>query len=610
MRSHRFAGLFLAAGAGAFVAAWVFGRWGAPALAEAVHPGKRGPTLFQTLALAEYLLGFLGPTLLAVGAAACRWPFERWPLGPLTVCVLALAAAVRFSTPDMALDTAPAPDGTHYTLLSMRLVGSGEWTIPFGGDAVPSRMPPGASIVMAFTQALRPTAPGWGVFAVWLCSLASLALIWRLGAILHSSKAGAVAALLLALSPMHGFYSRQLMAENIWIAFVLGALALWFAPARGGAARWAGGVLLGLGWAIKAPHLFVLAPAIALAAWWFLRRPGLRKESLLFMLGAICGALATPLYNAVVFGDPMLTGYHIHSPEYVGSGFSMFSPRYLFGRTVLGSPLGNVPYYALTLLGLDPRPERMPWLMPVALLSAVAVAAAGRAVLSSLRSRRLAAALVVLPAAYLAAMLLYCFQDARLLAPVLPALFLLAGPALADWMGRRPAAAPALLAAAAAVLAADGLAIVRVETAGLRIHERALMERLARVADEIDLLVSDADPALLSHYGLWTRDRRLVPLALPGDVHFAERPGERLRAKGVLVEPYRGTDAVVREALAAGRRVAVWVRWPHWAPRANADFAEAFDTEAWPEAGVPGLLRVKGLRSNRANAGAVLAPPP
>lgn len=613
--------LFLAlATLAAGLVAW---RLGLPWLLGRLGPERLTATLRQTLELRTLSLLYTG--VLGTLAAAIwlrRRPAFFLPPARWALLLAGLALALRWTSPDMAFNSIVRPDGVHFSAVAQGLVAGAGLSVPTGTTRLPARTLPGQSLVQAATQWLAPAHPGAGIFAVWLCAVLTAVAAWRFGNRLFGAGAGAVAALLILLSPLHGWYSRQLMSEIPWGLLTLVACGWAALSPRRPAALLGAGFLMGLGLLFKSSHLLMI---IGFAAALLGALPGGRMGGigrLTALTGLAAGMLPALLYNRCILGGWWRTAYHVYWPGWASPGEAL-GWRYLWQPPLINGSMGNLPYYLLTLLGLDPRPERM--ILPP--LAAAGLAwwwwrirrtpgATPPAAAPADAARRLfMRAVVIIGALYGLACLLYSFQEPRFLLPIIPLVctglggsLAMRGPPSATPGGARPPAGAAL--ATACLLGGLGLAIIQVEWPGRRIPERQVLERLRRATDAYDVLVSDEDPVLLTQAGVWNARLRLLPLLRPGELWFPEEPARLFAAQGIAVTPFTGTITRVHAALAEGARVAVYIRRPRARPQAYAEFNAAFRTRALAATGVPGLREITAAATVMDSAPAAPNPTP
>jgi 4-amino-4-deoxy-L-arabinose transferase-like glycosyltransferase len=215
-----------------------------------------------------------------------------------------------------------------------------------------------------------------------LAGIASIPLLFRLGSRLYGGAAGALAALLLALSPAHVAFSQEARCYSLLLLLTLGSLNLLFdlrdGPHRG---KWA--AFAALSAAIMLTHylgsFFLLAEALGAI---FLRRarPGFLKEFLL------ASAVAFVLFL------PWLPTFWAHVRDIAGSFWippvslervwmAIFELvghiHYTDNRT---KALTSVPFFALALVPLLRAPRRE----DAALLAALFAPIAGEILVSLL----------------------------------------------------------------------------------------------------------------------------------------------------------------------------------------------------------------------------------
>jgi hypothetical protein len=559
-----------------------------PFLLAHTEPGRITPVMRQTLFIRSLTLWFFAPACTVAAIFALLVPRDKWNIPLLTGCVIAAALLLRMTTPDIAFDLMARPDAVHFAATASSLIENGSFLIATGPHTIAPRTLPGGALVLCATQWLNPDHWGWGIFGVLACSWLTVLLAYALAARLFSKRAGVAAALLVALSPMHAWYSRHLMSDVPWGLLVLcAAYLVVFAPLTSRRAL-AAGLLLGLGMLMKPSHLLIAAGmilAIGIASVRNRERVPLSSLALL-VAGAIVATLPLLLYNRLILGAWNSTPYHVYWPGWATLTNSM-NIRYLWAPPLINGKFGNLIYYPIAFLGLDPRPERMPSALPVVLLVLFSIFAGIR------RKRNVPTSL--LPSVtlwvclfYGVACVLYSFQDTRLFLPVLPLVMVMLSPWVANAFERVPRAIlPVVLLVVLLGLCSIGLGMICAEAGHIRPSERELGRDLAVAIKDFDVLVSDEDPVLLTHYGVWTEQTPLVPLLLEGELWFPGDPRSLFATNGTVVSPYRGTVADVEEFLADGKRVAVWIRRARFRPDAYGLFTEAFDITPLRGYGIP-----------------------
>lgn len=569
-----------------------------PYLAAHAPTSKLTPFFWHTVRMGYYCSVFFAALCVAAAMLSLILPPRKWNLKFIVVTTLIVGTIARFSTPDMALDTIPRPDGVHYAAISANLLTRGSFMIPTGPHLLPPRYMPGVSFVMCLTQFLNPGNLGLGVIAVFLCSCAAVILIFRLTERLFSRAVAVVAALLLSLSPSYGYYSGQLVSEIPWGLSILFCVSLLVLYPRSTLCYASAGLIAGLGMLFKAPHAGVVTAAtlfvfgIAL-----LQRDRFWKTTLSFGFGTAIGLAAWLVYNRLVLQAWFATPYPIYWPEYASG--KVFHHGYLLGSTIdnyrFGTTvLGNLPYYTLTFLGLDPRPDRMPWIPPLAMIfigSAFVRNAFGS---FGPAAKRFLAVTLLLFVFLAAPFFFYAWQDVRFFLPVVPLLFILAAVPIASVLSRLSHGTRSILVSIALIgTLSIVLSTARGEFLDKRVHDRVLWERLDVACREYDAIVSDEDPVILTHYGVWSERTELVPFILQEDKWFPPDPMRLLRETGHVVDSYEGTLQATRRLLAEGKRVCLWVRWPH-ARKADllAELKDTFRVVDRPEYGIPGLAEI------------------
>lgn len=550
----------------------------------------------QTLDGKLWLLTYAGMMSFVAAVLAVFVPVRRWSLPVLLGLVFVLSAAVRISTPNMALDLMPKPDGSYYAALADSLI-HGSWLVPVGGNHLVSRFSPGTSFVLLLTQWMQPERLAFGVTAIFLCGLATIGLTYYAGRTFFSKPVGIVAALLVATSPIHGNYSREIMSEVPWGLLILAAVVLLFHPVEEGRRRFWGGVLLGLGMLFKPPHIVVIAAVGAVLLWQVIRRPStFRTLALPAGLGLALGLLPWLLYNKFLWGVWLTSGYN----QYDTNRYTIqtvFGAQYLFGPPIEKGSFGNLPYYLFAFLGLDPRTDRMPWIPPVALLVGYGLVCRLRSQLTfdiAPHARKFVATTWATCLAFTGLFLIYFYQDSRFLLPILPLFFLLAAiPATAILFRMTPIWRNLLASMAIISQSAIALSIAQEESNEWRMSELTRLQILRAAHQNFDVIVTDEDPVLLSLTEVWTKEHPCIPFLPAGEDWFPDDPVAHRRECGTYMETYRGSLPVVRNLLRQGRTVCLWVRWPYLYPELTEAFQKEFLLTPTPNAGLTGLQEVK-----------------
>ena len=558
-------GLILAAGC--LLVAWGL-HWAVAHVVPGLNFAQNRPEVFgQTLRVPVLFFAYLGAAL-AVGSVL--WRVSRISSGrmaPLVVVALALACGARWATPDMAADLSPMPDAMYYSSLASRVVSSGQWTVPIGPHELPSRYSPGVSLLMMALQWIRPEHPGMGIGIIWLSGIAAVLLVGWLGARVFSPRIGVVAALLLASSPSFGHYTRMIMADVPWSLLVLAALASIYRARDRRGLLFAGGLLLALGMLFKPPHgIIVVGAGLGYLAYMFYHPKNRWRNAALIGLGFGVGLVPWLAYNRLVLGTWILSGYHLYDCNR-GALDAVFGLRYLFGPPISDGFMGNLMYYPLAMLGLEPHTTRMLFLAPVALgiLAGLGFRLTRRPRTESVsdEGRWLVRGFSMVCAVHSGLFLFYFCQDTRFLLPVLP-LFCLC---LAVWLDPFIARLGPKLQRLAVLLmilvaAAMGAAIFQVEWEGQRHSNHATRCRVHDALAGTDVLVTDEDPSALGFYRIWTTDRAVLPAIPQGFDWFGDRPDELRRQIGTYMTPFIGLPAALKPHLESNQKIAVWLRRP------------------------------------------------
>jgi 4-amino-4-deoxy-L-arabinose transferase-like glycosyltransferase len=272
------------------------------------------------------------------------------------------------------LDLGPYPDAVEYFAQANSILKEGAPTIQIGYDKLPSRYPPGYSLLMI---PWLSCLPHHGIFAPFRTNqtiglfllINGFALYFAIGRPL----AGGLATLLLATQPAFITFSRSSMSDLSGAAAAVFAFALVYIGLRQ-MRRWpvyAAAIVLGLSLCIR-PQLLFFAPLLIAMAFF---RPGdsWRRWLMHCCLVVVVFAVASLpyfLFNALEFGNPFKTGYDFWVPDWtqttglfsvhnvpaqlamlwseVTASWSEFRVANLFGTGTYIVP----PFVALVLLGL------------------------------------------------------------------------------------------------------------------------------------------------------------------------------------------------------------------------------------------------------------------
>ncbi len=273
-------------------------------------------------------------------------PSDRRAQGLAALCLAVLATATSLVISTAVLDRIPhVTDGVSYAFEAKLMAAGRLWVEPpaqpllFAHENILvtatrwcSIYPPGWPAMLAL---------GWLVGAPW--TVAPLLLggavlgVWRLGSALHQPSTGLLAAAALAVSPFALLMSAGFLAHTPALCATVWSLALLAEAVAAGRPRrlLAAGLVGGLAFLIR-PYtaVLLLAPAVV----WALVR--LRRPAAVAWLAAGgCPAAAVfLLYNKIVFGGALVTGYELFEPQRFASAAAM--------SVGLGEALGtNLPWF-------------------------------------------------------------------------------------------------------------------------------------------------------------------------------------------------------------------------------------------------------------------------
>jgi Dolichyl-phosphate-mannose-protein mannosyltransferase len=414
-----------------------------------------------------------------------QWGLLEW--GILLAIELLVIVMVKSAGSRRGLELMPWPDGLEYTASAVNLASGRGPVLHFGGHTYPSRYTAGYPLILeSFCRGAISQHPPFLLSAA--LGMVSVFIIFVLAVWAFGRASGAIAALLLALSPVFITYSSLVMSDVPTLCVTIyAACALQVATSDGTPqlrgwmtmSAWLGfGLLAGFSTIIRPTNVTIFAALALCVAMVPLQNRDL--ASLLKSTIAIAIGFAIPVgwqlhQNAIHLGSPFASGYAWWVPEVYGAGGKTFSAAYLFGPTMPRNPHGNVLIYGMTLLGLDgllgdPGDARY-FLYPFA---AAVFAIVG--FLAILRSPERPAARRILwfGLGYLAALTgLYCFYLFTDIAFILPAAFVLfiaagAGASIANqWTRnilRNRKRTATQLAVAGCVLVLDFLLIISLVT--------------------------------------------------------------------------------------------------------------------------------------------------
>lgn len=228
------------------------------------------------------------------------------------------------------LDLAPYPDAVEYFAQANSILKEGTATIQIGYDKLPSRYPPGYSLLMIPWLSCLPHQ---GVLAPFRTNqtIGLLLLIGGFGFYCGIGRpiGGGLGTLLLATQPAFVSFSRSSMSDlsgatAAILAFGLVYIGLSYVR------RWplyAAAIVLGLALCIR-PQLLFFAPLLIAATLFPIGNswPKWLLHCCLTLLVFVIASVAYFAFNAVEFGHPLKTGYDFWVPGWAESN-DLFSVR-------------------------------------------------------------------------------------------------------------------------------------------------------------------------------------------------------------------------------------------------------------------------------------------
>lgn len=467
--------------------------------------------------------------------------------GILAAIELLVIVMVRSAGFQRGVELMPWPDGLEYAASAANLANGRGAVLHFGGYTYPSRYTGGYPLILEFFYRLFGGHVSLLPVASWILGMLSVVGIFIVTRVLFGRVAGAIAALLLALSPVFITYASLVMSDvptlcvKICAALMLVVATSDYASQSPSWMRMSAwlmlGFLAGFSTIIRPTNAVILAGLALCVVMVPLERQGENRDlpSILKAAIAIAIGFAIPVawqlhQNAVHLGSAFASGYAWWVPEVYGAMGRTFSAAYLFGPTMPRNPHGNVLVYITTLLGLDgmlgDRGNARYFLYPFA---AAVFAIVGFIAIFRTPGRPTARRLMWFGRGYLAALTgLYCFYLFTDVAFILPAAFILfiaagSGAASANrWMRevlRNRNRSAGRFAAAAGVIVLDLLLIVSLASeAVVRLSERPAGSAMVDALASLDLtlprdatVVSNISLQFLELY-LAAGDRRFVGL--------------------------------------------------------------------------------------------------
>ena len=423
--------------------------------------------------------------------------------------VLLMSLATLFAGWRRGEELMPWPDGLEYAAAAVNVAKGRGAVLHFGGYTYPSRYTGGYPLILDFFY--RLCGADFRPYTSLILGMLAVLGVFMLTRAQFRGLATAIAALLLALSPVFITYSSLVMSDvpTLFVT-ICAALMLVVAtsdyvsrsPSWMRVSAWLiFGLLAGFSTIMRptnATILVGLAVCVVLVP--------LEKRDLRSLLGAaiaIAVGFVIPVawqlhQNEINLGSAFASGYSWWVPEVYGAGGKTFSAAYLFGPTMPRNPHGNVIVYVTTLLGIDgmlgDRGDARYFLYPFA---AAVFAIVGFVAILRAPERTAARRLMWFGLGYLAALtLLYCFYLFTDVAFILPGAFVLfiaagAGAAIANrWLRdviQNRNRSVGQFAAAAGVIVLDLLLIVSLATeAAVRLSAQPASSVMVESLDFLD----------------------------------------------------------------------------------------------------------------------------
>lgn len=430
--------------------------------------------------------------------------------------VLLIAGWLRFVTPREVEDLLPRPDAIEYEEAARSLAAGRGCVLELAGSTWPPRYPPGFPALLAASSPLVGTEPGFGTWVVQAAGLAAVVAAWLLASRAAGPWAGAVAAVIVAVSRLHVGWSRLVMSD-VPSSAACGLVAAWFLAALDGGPRarsmLAVGVAAGAIATLRPTNLLL---AVAMLAALVLRRAlaagtraarrslaadpsadgnpgtsvawaGIAAGAVALAAGVALGLLPLAAWQWIRFGSPLASGYDEHLARVVP-----FSIEYALAKPGERGSEPNLAYYLRTLAGLG-WGTLYAW--PIGVLVALGVPSGARS------GRAAARSLVVLAVAFAVATLAvhapFFWQWDRFLLPLLPLLAAVAALAVISPDTHRARPAGVVLLGLGLLLNATREGAIRSSPLSRTPVGEAAELRLVDEAIERDaILVMRADPFL------------------------------------------------------------------------------------------------------------------
>ena len=252
----------------------------------------------------------------------------------LLAAILAGAAFRFYQPPESARALSHVPDGVECTLAMQNLLDGHGFTLRLNGADYPSRYQPWFSLVWV-APAIR-FADGnvlWAWTGCFAAALAAVAAAFETGRRIGGAACGLLLAAVLGAFADFARFANVVMTEVPCTLLMICAAARWVRLCREEKIRIGGYLLFGL-WCAAAGSLRSTALVLAGLALLPLvkHRPDRRTAAAALAaawLPATAVAAANAIYNKIVFGEFLRSGYHFWDPYFYDTLTTTFHRRYL-----------------------------------------------------------------------------------------------------------------------------------------------------------------------------------------------------------------------------------------------------------------------------------------
>ena len=284
---------------------------------------------------------------------------SRWCDAMIIFGLILFASFSFYATPEFAANL--PQDGADSAIPAVNLLERGKLVLTIFGHDHPPSHPFGLSLLLVPAYVVAGHFLGNGIYAILLCALGSIVVIYVLGVKLGGRWCGSFAALFLITH--YGFwqYSQKIMSEVPSVLLLTSVLALVLSVREKREAGFrcvVAGAILGFAVTVRYDNLLWFAPTAALLSGAGSWRERLRRVGLC-LAGLAPWILLLAAYQQATFGRPWRTGYS-HWGNAGDSTQPLFSLKYITTAGFLGMKQidgqraglveGNGIFYAKSLL--------------------------------------------------------------------------------------------------------------------------------------------------------------------------------------------------------------------------------------------------------------------